>query len=94
MFVFGYGRRDCPPPFNLHRHHHPQKPDWGGETDAERAARLARERGEQAEARERKWQQQQEKEVRTLVGQLRDMLMVIGAVGETDGSRARTRSES
>lgn len=91
MFVFGYGRRDCPPPFNLHRHR-PQKPDMRGETDAERAARLAREREEQAEARERKWQQQQEKKVRSLVGHVREMLMVIGAAGETDGSRARTRS--
>ncbi len=66
MFVFGYGRRDCPPPFNLHRRR-PQKPHSGGETDAERATRRARECEEQAEARERKWQEQQERKVRTLV---------------------------
>jgi len=70
MFAFGYGRGNCPLPFDFRRPRpqKPQKPRWGGETYAERAAREMRE--EKAEARERMWQEQQEKRVCILEDQL------------------------
>lgn len=70
MFAFGYGRGNCPPPFNLRRHR-PQKPN------AERTTQEAREREEKAETKEKMWRQQKKKKVCIFVDQLREVLRVL-----------------
>lgn len=93
MFVFGYGRGNRPPPFNFCRPR-PQRPGSGGETNAERTAREARKREEKAEARERMWQENQEKKVCINSRESVEGGAKVIAAGETNRHRARTRRES
>lgn len=92
MFAFGYGRGGRPPPFNF-RQCRPQKPQRSGETYAERAAREAREREKQAEAKERRWQQQQEKKVCILMHQMRELLMCSLQARQTAAARERAENK-
>jgi hypothetical protein len=88
MFVFGYGRGNRPPPFDFRRRR-PQKSQSGREAHAERVAREAREHEKRAEARERKWQEQQDKRVCIPMGQMRVVLIFSLQQRQTAARRER-----